>query len=207
MYLGVFDEAYLPQLKDLLRKQMRVRKRVLPSALRQRSEAAVFGTIDALGLLDGAAHILLYCSLPDELPTHATIERWSQQHGRTIYLPRVVGNELEVVPYLGADSLSDDNSFHIAEPTGEAVDTGVVQAVIVPGMAFDLDCHRMGRGKGYYDRLLSRGDLFTIGVGFDCQLVEQVPCERHDRQLHNVVTATHHSPVCRYSDFLKQVST
>ena len=135
-----------------------------------------------------AQHIMLYYSLPDELPTHATVERWAQMLGRKIYLPRVKGDDIEVVPYTGPESLSNDNPFHIDEPAGQPVDPSILQAVIVPGVAFDTQCNRMGRGRGYYDRLLSSGRVYTIGVAHDCQLLEHIPCEQHDRPLDCVIT-------------------
>ena len=175
-------------VKDVLRKQMRRRKRELTPEQKLEDEQLVFGLIDRFNLLGDARHILLYYSLPDELPTHDTVVRWASEPGRTIYLPRVVGDDIEVVPYTGPDSLSDDNAFHIAEPTGPAVDASVLQAIIVPGVAFDTQCNRMGRGRGYYDRLLADSQAYTIGVAHDCQLLEHVPCQEHDRCLDCVIT-------------------
>lgn len=187
MYLNTFDDSFLPQVKDILRKQMRQRKRQLTQIQKLADEKAVFGAIEASGILRTAQHILLYHSLADELPTHATLECW-RQSGRNIYLPRVAGNDIEVVPYTGPESLSDDNTFHIEEPLGDSVEASILDAVIVPGVAFDCNCNRMGRGRGYYDRLLSSGHLLTIGVCHDCQLINEVPCEPHDRPLDYVFT-------------------
>lgn len=180
----------IPQQKELLRKQMRMRKRELSIEQKLADEKAVFSRILSAGLLKGAKHVMLYYSLPDELPTHATVEQWAAEGIFQIYLPRVNGDDIEVVPYTGPESLSDDNPFHIAEPVGDAVDPAILDAVIVPGVAFDRHCNRMGRGKGFYDRLLSRGNLYTIGVCHDCQLLDEIPCEPHDHPLNYVVTPT-----------------
>ncbi|MBR6432730.1 MAG: 5-formyltetrahydrofolate cyclo-ligase [Muribaculaceae bacterium] len=177
--------------KDLLRKQMRKLKRALSIEQKLADEKAVFNRIHSAGLLKGAKHVMLYYSLPDELPTHATVEQWAAEGIFQIYLPRVKGDDIEVVPYTGPESLSDDNPFHIAEPVGDAVDCSILDAIIVPGVAFDCHCNRMGRGKGFYDRLLSRGKLYTIGVCHDCQLLDEIPCEPHDRPLDCVVSPTH----------------
>ena len=180
----------IPQLKDLLRRQMRKRKRELTIEQKLVDEQEVFGMIRSLGLLKGVKHVMLYYSLPDELPTHSTVEQWASEGLYQIYLPRVKGDDIEVVPYTGPESLSDDNPFHIAEPVGDAVDPAILDAVIVPGVAFDRNCNRMGRGKGFYDRLLSRGNLYTIGVCHDCQLLDEIPCEPHDRPLDCVISPT-----------------
>ena len=104
-------------------------------------------------------------------------------------MPRVKGDDLEIVPYLGADSLDDNNKFHIGEPVGEAVDPSCLELIIVPAVALDEKRNRLGRGKGYYDRLLSTTHCPTIGVACGFQLVEEVPVEPHDRPLDYVVTS------------------
>ena len=65
-----------------------------------------------------------------------------------------------------------------------------IDAVLVPGVAFDHDAHRLGRGGGFYDRFLDKlpPRCVTIGIGFDEQLVEAVPTEQWDKQLDHVVT-------------------
>ena len=188
MYLNTFDDQFIPQVKDLLRKQMRQRKRELTIEDKLNDEQLVFGLIERFNLLGDARHIMLYYSLPDELPPHATVERWAQMSGRKIYLPRVKGDDIEVVPYTGPESLSNDNPFHIDEPAGQPVDPSILQAVIVPGVAFDTQCNRMGRGRGYYDRLLGDARVYTIGVAHDCQLLDHIPCEAHDRPLDCIIT-------------------
>lgn len=191
MYLNTFDNEFIPQLKEILRKQMRKRKRALTIEQKLADEQMVFGMIRDMGLLKDTKHVMLYYSLPDELPTHATVEQWAADGLFKIYLPRVKGDDIEVVPYTGPESLSDDNPFHIAEPVGDAVDPAILDAVIVPGVAFDRHCNRMGRGKGFYDRLLSSGNLYTIGVCHDCQLLDEIPCEPHDHPLDCVISPTH----------------
>lgn len=67
-----------------------------------------------------------------------------------------------------------------------------IELVLVPGLAFDRDCRRLGRGGGFYDRLLSElpGRPLTIGVCFDEQVVEVVPVESWDHVVDRVVTPT-----------------
>jgi len=61
---------------------------------------------------------------------------------------------------------------------------------LVPGVAFDLNGHRLGRGKGYYDRLLAMLTGPACGVAFDQQIVSQVPNEPHDVRLSCILTPT-----------------
>ena len=74
-------------------------------------------------------------------------------------------------------------------PAGDAVDASCLELIIVPAVALDGKRNRLGRGKGFYDRLLSTTDCPTIGVVCDFQLVEEVPVESHDRPLDCVVTS------------------
>lgn len=175
----------IAQQKTALRKLMRQRKAAVSPEQKQAEADLVFDSVEHLQQFARAKRVLLYYSLPDELPTHRVLECWRNM--KEVYLPRVKGDELEIVRYDG--SLSDDNAFHIGEPSGEPVDF-VPELVIVPAVALDAHCSRMGRGKGYYDRLLAQGNTFKVGVALQCQMVERVPCEPHDQPLDAVVTAS-----------------
>ena len=174
--------------KKELRKQIKDLKAITPVALRQVEADIVFNTIKAMPVWQQAQHVLCYWSLPDELPTHESVNQWLAA-GKSIYLPRVVGDDLEIVPYHGPQSLDDNNKFHIGEPVGDAVDPSCLKLIIVPAVALDAKRNRLGRGKGFYDRLLSTTACPTIGVVCDFQFVDEVPVEPHDRPLDCVVTS------------------
>lgn len=63
--------------------------------------------------------------------------------------------------------------------------------ILVPARALTLDGLRLGRGGGYYDRFLekNKADLFSIGLAFSVQIVDELPVENHDRRLDVVITA------------------
>lgn len=174
--------------KKELRQQMKQHKGMTPEAVKLVDADMVFATIEKMKAWQQAQHILCYWSLPDELPTHTTVQRWLEA-GKSIYLPRVVGDDLEIVPYHGPQSLDDNNKFHIGEPVGDAVKASCLELIIVPAVALDSKRNRLGRGKGFYDRLLSTTSCPTIGVVCDFQLVDEVPVEPHDRPLDCVVTS------------------
>jgi 5-formyltetrahydrofolate cyclo-ligase len=174
--------------KKELRQLIKQLKAMTPVAVREVEASMVFNTIKAMPVWQRAQHILCYWSLPDELPTHESVNNWLAD-GKNIYLPRVKGDDLEIVPYHGPESLDDNNKFHIGEPVGEAVDPSCLELIIVPAVALDQKRNRLGRGKGYYDRLLSTTKCPTIGVACEFQLVDEVPVEPHDRPLDCVVTS------------------
>ena len=131
--------------------------------------------------------VLLYWSMEDEVQTHDFVEKWYKS--KTILLPCVDGDDLRLRQYTGTDCMRDGEQFGIGEPTGEEyTDLESVDAIIVPGVAFDKEGHRMGRGRGFYDRLLkSTPNAYKIGVCFDFQMVESVPVEPHDVMMDRVV--------------------
>lgn len=172
--------------KKELRAAVKQLKQSLTDDMKLEQSNQVFNYIESLPVFKEARTILLYHSLPDELPTHHIIKKWALE--KQIFLPRVNGDDLDVVP-LDAE-LTDDNQFHIFEPTGsKTISPETLDIIIVPAVALDTQCNRMGRGKGFYDRLLNPlSHPYTIGVGFDCQIFDTIPCEPHDKRLNAVVT-------------------
>ena len=138
--------------------------------------------------LEDAHTILLYAALPDEVPTQALMDGAVAQ-GKAVLLPRVVSDvDMELRRYTGHQDLKA-GAYGIMEPTGELfTDYAKIDVAIIPGMAFDADGHRLGRGKGYYDRFLSRVPyIYRIGLCFSWQMVEQVPCDEHDILMDTVI--------------------
>lgn len=132
-----------------------------------------------------AKTVMLYSSLPDEVQTIEFIEKW--RHKKRIILPTVVGDD--IIPV----ELTDDTDFaigdfNILEPQNKPYN-GSYDLIIVPGVAFDKYGNRIGRGKGYYDRFLSKHmDIKRIGICFDFQLIERVPTEDNDIRMHEIIS-------------------
>lgn len=143
--------------------------------------------VEAHPAFQGAATVLLFYPLPDEPDTRPLLERWGGQ--KCLLLPAVTGNDLELRLYESSRPLSMGR-FGIAEPAGPAfTDYAAIDLVLVPGVAFDAQGHRLGRGKGYYDRFLPRiPQAYKIGVCFAYQFVENVPTEPFDIRMDEVIT-------------------
>lgn len=132
--------------------------------------------------------ILAYWPLPDEVDIRPLIDQLVAQ-GVTVVLPKVTGDEtMELRRYASRADL-EEGAFHIMEPVGDAFEAyDQIGLALVPGMAFDAACHRLGRGKGYYDRFLSaHPDIYKIGVCFPFQRVAEVPSEAHDVIMDEVI--------------------
>ena len=132
-----------------------------------------------------ARAVLLYASLPDEVDTTPLISQ-ALQDGKRLFLPVVEGEVLSLKSYTGEVVIGP---FGIQEPVGERLlDYKLIDFAVIPGMAFDREGHRLGRGKGYYDRLLPDLPAYRIGLCFPFQLLANVPTDRFDQQVNEVIT-------------------
>lgn len=135
-----------------------------------------------------ARTLFIYCSLSDEVDTTTLLDSLAQC-GKTVVLPKVVDAEnMELRLYTGRQDLAV-GSYGIMEPTGKLFTTlHDIDVAVVPGMAFDRNGHRLGRGKGYYDRMLVQmPQAYKIGICFDFQLVDEVPNDCHDIIMDEVI--------------------
>ena len=174
--------------KKELRKQLRAAKKAVPFCEKCSRSIPIMQQVEQLPQFRDAQTILLYWSMEDEVQTHDFVNRWYQQ--KTLLLPCVDGDDLRLRQYTGPECLKEGEQFGIGEPTGpEFTDLNSVQMIIVPGVAFDRHNNRMGRGRGFYDRLLkSTPNAYKVGVAFNFQMVELVPTEEFDVPMNAVIT-------------------
>lgn len=156
--------------------------------MRELQSAKILAALEAHPAFRAANTVLLYHSLADEVDTHAFIGKWSGE--KRILLPVVAGDELELRIYTGTDDMAK-GSYGIEEPTGEVFsDYAAIDFIVVPGVAFDSKGNRLGRGKGYYDRLLPHiPSAYKAGICFPFQLVEEVPAEAFDIRMDTIITS------------------
>ena len=132
-----------------------------------------------------AQTILAYYSLPDEVCTRQLIDELIAE-GKTVLLPKVLdAGRMELRRYTGPHDLTA-GAYGIMEPVGEPfTDYALIDIALIPGMAFDASGHRLGRGRGYYDRFLNSqwsmvNGQWLIGLCFDFQKVPVLPSDDHD---------------------------
>ena len=174
---------------------MRQRLRV-PASERAEKSAAIVAQVAAHPAFSAAVTLAIFDALPTE-PDPA--ELWQEalcpgRGERRFCYPRVSGQEIVFFHVRTPDELAAAEwNPQIREPSfGEdsAVNPAEIDLILVPGLAFTRDGHRLGRGGGFYDRLLSRLPARTVklGVCFDLQIVAQLPSEPHDQRMDAVVT-------------------
>ena len=171
--------------KEQVRQQSKARKTLLSEEDKRMSAFKVFQYVEKTAAFMLAEHVLMYNSLPDELSTRDFIEKWSGR--KKFYLPRVNGVNLDILPY--ENSRMHLGAFNIEEPEGDVTtDISEIELIIVPAVAYDRNGNRVGRGKGFYDRLLSNTNAVTIGVAYGCQLFDEIDTEDFDVPVQYVVT-------------------
>jgi len=183
-------DASLADAKRELRTASRERRRALTPAERARASARAVARLVTLPELETARTVALYGALPDEADPSPLVDVLHAR-GVTVLLPRVTGDELELVGFTTIEGLSRGYRG-VSEPVGPATANAEVDLIVVPGLAFDLGGGRLGQGGGHYDRLLALLPVAALRVGLclQCQVVAEVPTDDHDARMDVVVTET-----------------
>ena len=168
---------------------MRERKRAVPFEEKVRRSEAVMRQVELLPEFRKSCVVLLYWSMADEVQTHDFVERWYSE--KTLLLPCVDGDDLRLRQYTGPECMVAGEQFGIGEPTADTpdwTDLGAVEMIVVPGVAFARKNNRMGRGRGFYDRLLkSTPNAVKVGVAYDFQMMDEIPVEVFDVPMDRVI--------------------
>ena len=171
--------------KSEIRRKIKAMKSMLLETEKISAAEEAFNRLEETAAFLLSDNILMYHSLPDELSTHKFLKKWSSR--KKFFLPRVNGVNLDILPY--DETRLELGAFHIEEPTGNnTVGIEEMELIIVPAVAYDKKGNRLGRGKGFYDRLLSETEATKIGMAYDFQIVEEIPAEPHDIAMDIIIT-------------------
>ena len=177
--------------KGAVRTQMRRLREGLAPADREERSGRIAERLRRLEAFWRARRVLFYAADGGEVETLPLLERWIEG-GRKVILPRVEGETMILVEVDGLKDLAPGYRG-LLEPRsdrGRVVPWEEVEVALVPGLAFDLEGNRLGRGGGHYDRTLARigSKVFKIGLAFDFQVVDRLPVEARDVPVDCVVT-------------------
>jgi len=174
--------------KKELRSQVKHLKQQMTESIRLKKSSQIMSLLEKNADFQKAKTILIYWSMPDEVHTHDLVDKWYKT--KTILLPCVQRDVLKLKQFTGIQSLKPGELKGILEPTGpEFPGTEPIDLIVVPGVAFDIKNYRLGRGRGFYDRLLLNSHSKKIGICFDFQLFESIPIEAHDISMDEVIWA------------------
>jgi 5-formyltetrahydrofolate cyclo-ligase len=187
------DKHGLDKTKMKLRSEIRGVLKNVSSEKRAADSAKIRARLQSQPFWKTAAAILFFAPLPDEVDVWPLLEE-ALAAGKTMALPRFdpKGQNYVVCRVHNLRREIVMGQFGIREPglgCGE-IPSNSLDLILVPGVAFDWDGHRLGRGKGFYDRLLAGVRSIKCGVAFDEQIVEAIPVNPLDIRMDWVLTPT-----------------
>lgn len=184
---------HVGESKDQIRRAIRARRDSLDESERVFLSAGIVRRALTLQEYRQAKTVMLYCTHGSEVRTESLVDR-AIADGKQVVMPKVsdiTACRMRVYGIRSRDALIP-GAYGILEPDEtycSPIASSEVDIVFVPGVVFDTDGHRIGHGKGYFDRwmaALPAGRL--VGLAYDFQVLERVPCEEHDIAVGTIVT-------------------
>ncbi|RNB91507.1 5-formyltetrahydrofolate cyclo-ligase [Brevibacillus fluminis] len=179
--------------KQALRKQVLAQRQTLSEQERCERSAKAVQFLMQFEDLAACKTVMVFYPFRDEIDTRPFLAH-AQKRGQEVWLPYTDMENKRIIPYVytGEDCLKL-GTYGIYEPDiarCEPADVAKLDAVVLPGVAFDRSGGRMGYGAGYYDRFLAGlpGVPLLIGLSFDVQVVDEVPTEPHDFRVPYIAT-------------------
>lgn len=184
LYNPPVDEAEIRRAKREIRREVRARVAAMtPDERTQAAETACRAAAGEAHFRDAGA-VLLSLSLPDEIDASPLLIA-ALGAGKRVFLPRMDWDRASMggVEVFSPDFPIEVRRHGVPEPVGASViEPAALDVVLVPGVAFDRQGGRIGRGKGFYDRFLARAGrgTFRLALCFSAQIVDRVPRDDHD---------------------------
>ena len=185
-FLELLPGNRLKQDKKRVRELLAQKRRLLSKEDIAEQSSKVVAAVEQMPSFQSAKTVLIYYPTHNEVDLLLLIKRYKKE--KTFLFPVVHRKTMTACPYEG-NAKMHRGKFNIPEPTTEPY-VGDIDLILVPGVGFDKRGNRLGRGGGYYDKFITRlgSKTLLVGVGYDFQLVEEVPANRWDKRLDYVVT-------------------
>jgi len=194
MVRAISSAAGAAEKKASLREKITALKDALSKNAVQRMSESVAGRCFSLPVYQKSRNILIYISLDKEVQTESIIKRFFAM-GKGVFIPIVddENNDLLVSEIPSLDIKLEEGACGIRVPEEKdrtIVSPDIIDLAFVPGLAFTQKGTRLGRGKGYYDRLLARlpSHVMKVGLAFDFQILDFIPISQHDMGVDMVLT-------------------
>ncbi|GAB5550289.1 MAG: 5-formyltetrahydrofolate cyclo-ligase [Sandaracinaceae bacterium] len=187
------DESWIrAQVKAEIRTRRLATRRALPREANEKRSRAICERIMALPEWERARTVLAFVSMPREVQTRVAVEAaWTAgKQIATTRLSRSDPGALELCEWT-RDTPLEESGMMFLQPPRESplVADDAIDLVLVPALAVDARGHRIGFGKGFYDRLLPRlTNAFRVAVAFDFEQIAEVPNVETDAPVHAIVT-------------------
>ena len=184
----------MEEKKEIRKKIFKARKEHTDAWIRENS-LRITEALTQLPEYRNAERIMAYADYNHEVITRYIIEQ-AWKDGKEVAVPKVFGKDM-VFYRLTDFSQLESGYFGIPEPKEDGETVSWEEAMMVmPGVAFDMNCNRVGYGGGFYDKYLEKHpDLHTIAVAFELQMYRELPFEEHDIKPEKVITEKHIYPL------------
>lgn len=188
--------------KKILRKIIKVRVSAISADEKAKREKLLLDNLFSMPEFLAANTVMLFANLPDEIGTFSLIDKCIAM-GKKVFLPVINGDDMTTCEFNGdykigkygiKEPVTPNYSLTVIKSSLTVINTSSlltphsIDFVLVPGVAFSPNGYRLGRGKGYYDKFLSKYiNLFTVGVCFREQFYLDIPTEPHDIPMRKVI--------------------
>ena len=180
--------------KQSLRKQLLIKRSELSPEFVLENSKKIAENLLNLDIYQSSNNIMLYIATQDEVQTQKIIES-AQRDKKRIFIPLIIRRDNALLPSLVIDFKKEliPGILGIYQPRKEfyrIYPPTVLDLIIVPGVAFTIQGHRLGRGGGYYDRFLSQleSKTLSIALSFEMQILNKIPIDIQDIPVDYIIT-------------------
>ncbi|MBW2992053.1 5-formyltetrahydrofolate cyclo-ligase [Candidatus Woesearchaeota archaeon] len=174
--------------KQTIRKKINSERKTLHPSLVSEKSRKIIERLKKLDEYRNAKTIMPYLSLDIEVNTKEFIKNELKEKNKTIIVPFIEKNNIQISKLNDFNELKQ-GKYNILEPIKKQKYNKNIDIIIVPGVAFDENCSRIGFGKGYYDRFLEKyKNTLKIALAFEEQIINNIPKEPHDKKVDMIIT-------------------
>ena len=179
------DNIY--ELKKRMRREVKARKEAQSKDAYSAASQSIASKIELLPEFQQAKTVLAYWSMAGEVFTHDFVRKWAQS--KQMLLPVIEGDEMVIKEFNPEKELVTGVMKGLLEPEGHTFsDIHRIDFIVVPGIAFDRENNRLGRGKAYYDGFLKHVKAYKAGICFEFQFFDDIPVDATDIKMNRVIT-------------------
>ncbi len=172
-------------MKSQLRKKILQQRKNLTQEEQKINTEKIIEKLLTLKEIKNAKHILIYYPIHNEPNPLPLIKKLKN---KTFYLPKLINNKITPIKIDNINNLKK-GKYNIKEPTSNKEAT-TIDLAIIPGIVFSENKHRIGYGKGYYDKYLNNKKITKIAIAYNFQIVKNIEGEKHDIKMDKIITQT-----------------
>ena len=174
--------------KTELRNRLKQSRSALNQVQRQSYDESIYTKTLSLSEIISAQTIFCFLSSGTEVDTHSLIKTF-QSRGKTVVVPKIIHSEQMITVYFQSWEQLETGQLGILTPTDSEPYHGNIDVCITPGLGFSLCGHRLGFGRGYYDKWFFKNTVkHKIALAYECQIVADIPSDQHDICVDMIIT-------------------